>query len=207
MIREALSDHKAGLTERLWTLLENPKNDQDQRFRAACALAAFAPDDPRWEKVSDDVAATLVVQKPFVHCPMDRSLEGCGALADSAAGRLSCGRETQRLGTRVDRHCLWQLRRRLPDAYARLEKQLDEKSAPDAPVDAKIALAKKQASVGRGPAGHGPGREGLAAVEAQPRSDVRSYLIDRLGPGGVDPKVLTARLEEEQRYPSGGPSC
>jgi hypothetical protein len=46
--------------------LEDPKKDQDQHFRAACALAAFAPDDPRWQKACGDVAATLVIQKPFV---------------------------------------------------------------------------------------------------------------------------------------------
>ncbi len=66
VIREALSNHRQDLTERLWKLLENPQNDQDQRFRAACALAAFAPDDPRWETVGGTEAATLVVQKPFV---------------------------------------------------------------------------------------------------------------------------------------------
>src|SRR5947209_17334824 len=56
VIRQALLDHKADVTERLWTLLENPKNDQGRRFRAACALATFAPDDPRWENVGGDVA-------------------------------------------------------------------------------------------------------------------------------------------------------
>ncbi len=62
VIREALSDHMQDITERLWKLLENPQNDQDQRFRAACALAAFAPDDPRWETVGGTEAATLVGQ-------------------------------------------------------------------------------------------------------------------------------------------------
>ena len=52
----------------------------------------------------------------------------------------------------------------MPDAYARLEKQLDEKSDPDASVDAKIALAKKQASIGVALLVDGPGREGLAAA-------------------------------------------
>ncbi|HQR08281.1 MAG TPA: serine/threonine-protein kinase, partial [Gemmatales bacterium] len=35
VIREALFDHKQDLMERLWTLLENPKNEQDERFHAA----------------------------------------------------------------------------------------------------------------------------------------------------------------------------
>ena len=35
-------------------------------------------------------------------------------------------------------------------------------------------------------------------LKHRPDPTLRSYLIDRLGPGGVDPKVLTARLEEEK---------
>ena len=35
-------------------------------------------------------------------------------------------------------------------------------------------------------------------MKHSPDPTLRSYLIERLGPGGVDPKVLTARLEEEQ---------
>jgi hypothetical protein len=41
-------------------------------------LAAFAPDDPRWEKVGDDVAATLVIQKPFVIAQWTDALKGVG---------------------------------------------------------------------------------------------------------------------------------
>ena len=78
VIREGLFDHKADLTERLWTLLENPKNDQDQRLHAACALAVFAPDDARWKKVSGDVAVTLAIQKPFVLAQWTDALKGVG---------------------------------------------------------------------------------------------------------------------------------
>jgi hypothetical protein len=58
--------------------LKNPKNDQDERFRVASALAVFAPDDSRWEKVSGDVAATLVIQKPFVIGQWTDALKGVG---------------------------------------------------------------------------------------------------------------------------------
>ena len=112
VIREALSDHKQDLTERLWTLLENPKNDQDQRFRAACALAAFAPDDPRWEKVSGDVAATLVIQKPFVIAQWTDALKGVGRwlippLADFLVDEKRSVSERGLIAS-----CLWHLRRR-----------------------------------------------------------------------------------------------
>ncbi len=85
-----------------------------------------------------------------------------------------------------------------PDVYARLEKQLDEKSAPDAPVDVKIALAKKQASIGTALLVMGKGEKVWPLLKHSPDPTLRSFLIERLGPGGVDPKVLTARLEEEQ---------
>jgi hypothetical protein len=78
VIREALFDHQQDLTERLWILLGNPQQDQDQRLRAACALAAFAPDNPRWEKVSGDVAAALVAQKPFGIAQWIDALKGAG---------------------------------------------------------------------------------------------------------------------------------
>ena len=34
----------------------------DGRFRVACALAAYAPDDPRWEQFNREVAAKLVTE-------------------------------------------------------------------------------------------------------------------------------------------------
>jgi hypothetical protein len=65
VIRESLLDHKEDLTTKLWALVENPQNDQDERFRSACALAVFAPIDARWEKLSGEVAEMLVNQEPF----------------------------------------------------------------------------------------------------------------------------------------------
>ena len=199
VIREALLDHKADLTERLWTLLENPKNDQDQRFRAACALAAFAPDDPRWEKVSGDVAATLVDPETVCDCPMDGCLEGRGTMADPAAGRLSCGRETQRIGTRFDRQQSMALTP--PTCPMRMpgwRSSWTRKVTADASVEAKVALAKKQASIGMALLVMGRGEKVWPLLKHSPDPTLRSFLIERLGPGGVDPKVLTARLEEEQ---------
>jgi formylglycine-generating enzyme required for sulfatase activity len=215
VIREALSDHKQDLTERLWLLLENPKKDQDQRFRAACALAAFAPDDPRWEKVGDDVAATLVVQKPFVIAQWADALKGVGhwllpPLADFLVDEKRSVSDRGLIATVYGTYAA-----DTPDAYAQLEKQLEEKSNPnaplddrDAPLDDRIALvkklddrnalAKKQASIGMALMVLGKGEKVWPLLKYSPDPTLRSYLIERLGPGGVDPKVLTAHLEEEQ---------
>ena len=44
----------------------------------------------------------------------------------------------------------------------------------------------------------GKGEKVWPLLKHSPDPTLRSYLIERLGPGGVDPKVLTARLDEEQ---------
>lgn len=198
VIREALSDHKHDLTEKLWGLLENPKNDQDRRFRAACALSVFAPDDPRWKKASGDVAATLMIQKPIVIAQWANALKGVGnwlvpQLADFLVDEKRSMSERGLIASVYGTYAA-----DLPDAYARLEMQLDEKTAPDASVAAKIALAKRQASVGVALLVMGRTEKVWPLFEHRPDPTLRSYLIDRLGPGGVDAKVLTSRLDEQK---------
>jgi serine/threonine protein kinase/formylglycine-generating enzyme required for sulfatase activity len=198
VIRGALSDHRQDLAVRSWSILENPKNDQDRRLRAACALAAFAPDDPRWEKAGGDVAATLVIQKPFVVAQWADALKGVGhwlipPLADFLTDEKRSVPERGLIATVYSTYAAG-----LPDTYARLEKQLAEKGSPDAPVDAKIALAKRQASVGVALLVMGRTEKVWPLLRHSPDPTVRSYLIDRAGPGGVDAKALIARLEEEK---------
>jgi formylglycine-generating enzyme required for sulfatase activity len=198
VIRGALQGHQQALTERLWIHLENPQNDPDQRLRAACALAAFAPADPRWEKVRGDVTAALVVQKPFVIAQWTDALKGVGRwlisppadfLVDETRGVAERGLITTVYGTYAAD---------VPDAYVRLETQLNEESEPPASVDAKITLAKRRASVGVALLVLGRTEKVWPLFEHRADPTLRSYLIDRGSPGGVDPKVLTARLEEEK---------
>jgi len=198
VIREALSDHKADLTDRLWTLLENPQNDQDERLRAACALTAFAPDDPRWEKANGDVAAALVVQKPFVIAQWTDAFKGAGKwlLPPLADFLVDEKRSVSERGLIVPVYGTYAAD--VPDAYARLEKQLDEKSDTNASVEAKVALAKKQASIGVALLVMGRTEKVWPLFEHRVDPTLRSYLIDRAGPGGVDAKVLTAWLVEKK---------
>ena len=198
VIREALFDHKQDLTERLWTLLENSQNAQDQRFRAACALAAFAPDDFRWEKVRPDVAATLVIQKAFVIAQWTHALKGVRKwlippLADLLVDEKRSVSERGLIATIYGTYAV-----DMPGAYARLEKQLNEKSSPGASVGAKVALAKKQASAGVALLVMGRGEKVWPLFKHGPNPTLRSYLIDRVGPGGVDAKVSISRFAEEK---------
>jgi serine/threonine protein kinase/formylglycine-generating enzyme required for sulfatase activity len=197
VIRKALFDHSQDLTVRLWSLLENPTNDQDQRLHAACALATFAPDDSRWEKVRADVASTLVIQKPFVIAKWGDALKDVAKwlvppLADMLADENRAVSERGFIASVYGSYAA-----ELPEAYARLEDQLDEKSDADAPVEAKTSLARKQASIGVALLVMGRTENVWRLLQHQADPTLRSYLIDRLGPAGVDPKVLTARLDQE----------
>jgi formylglycine-generating enzyme required for sulfatase activity len=197
VIRGALSDHKQDLTERLWTLLGNPKNDQDQRFRAACALAALAPDDPRWEQAAGDVATTLIIQKPFVIAQWTDALRGAGKwlippLADFLVDEQRSMAERGVIATVYGTYAA-----ALPAAYSRLEKQLSAWPELYTPVEARVSLARRQASLGVALLVMGRTDRVWPLLRHQPDPTLRSYLIDRAGPGGVDAKVLTGRLEEE----------
>jgi serine/threonine protein kinase/formylglycine-generating enzyme required for sulfatase activity len=198
VIREALSDHKQDLTERLWALLENGQNAQDQRFRAACALAALAPDDLRWAKVSNDVATMLIIQKPFVIAQWTDALKGVGKwlilpLGDFLVDERRTVSERGMIATVYGTYAA-----DLPNAYARLEKHLSQHPEPATPVEAKAALARRQASIGTALLVMGRTEKVWPLLKHQPDPTLRSYLIDRVGPEGVDPKVLIARLEDEQ---------
>ena len=198
VIREALAAHAPQLTERLWELLANPAVEQDRRLRAACALAVFAPDDSRWENVGRDVAATLVIQKPFAVAPWTDALKGSGRwlipplaefLVDETRGFSERGVIASVYGSFATT---------VLGAEARLESQSTAAVAPGITPDAKTALAKRQASLGVALLIMGRGETVWPMLKLSPDPTIRSYLIERLASGGVDPKILIARMGEEK---------
>src|SRR5205807_2656036 len=58
---------------------QGPEGDRDQKLRAACALALFAPQDERWDQVRREVAETLVIQKPLLIADWTEAFKGAGA--------------------------------------------------------------------------------------------------------------------------------
>jgi formylglycine-generating enzyme required for sulfatase activity/tRNA A-37 threonylcarbamoyl transferase component Bud32 len=67
VLRDRLAAHAAELRQRLWATVERPPQGQEgRRLRAACALAVYDPDAPRWDQVGEAVAADLVAV-PAVH--------------------------------------------------------------------------------------------------------------------------------------------
>jgi hypothetical protein len=86
----------------------------------------------------------------------------------------------------------------LPDAYARLERVLAEPSGPGASAEAKVTLARRQASIGTALLVMGRTEPVWSLLKQKADPTLRSYLIDRAGSGGVDARVLLARLDHEK---------
>src|SRR5262249_32361217 len=61
VIRDALDPYRTALVERLWAVAEKPeRGKEEQRLRAAAALARYDPDGRRWDQSCCQVAEDLV---------------------------------------------------------------------------------------------------------------------------------------------------
>jgi eukaryotic-like serine/threonine-protein kinase len=70
VIRDLLGPRRVELVNRFWKVASNPAADRNQRFRAACALAAYdSGNDERWDEIADDVAEKLVTENPLLLKP------------------------------------------------------------------------------------------------------------------------------------------
>jgi hypothetical protein len=60
VVRDALLPYKDEVAGPLWKVALDPRQKDQPRFQAACALATYAPGDPRWSQVNAFVAGRLV---------------------------------------------------------------------------------------------------------------------------------------------------
>jgi formylglycine-generating enzyme required for sulfatase activity len=196
VIRDVLWPYRDGLKEKLWAVLEDRNGDPDQRLHAACALARYAPDDPpRWEKVGGDVAARLVTENALVLGPWVDALRPVrGVLLPPLATFLEDEKRSadQR---RTIAGVYGTYAADSPEAFAQLEKRLAAESEPGAPEDAKLDLARRQANLGVALLLMDRGEQVWPLLKHSPDPTRRSYLIDRLGSGGVAAPALGDRLD------------
>ena len=194
VIRDALLPHKTQLAERLWELLEDRKADLDQRLRAACALARYTPEDPRWAHVSGDVAARLVIQNASALGTWTSALQPAGKFLLPALASFLVQEDRHPSERRVIASLYMTLADGQPDALAPLERELDEQASGEAGV----ALAKRRANIGVALLVMGRGETVWPRLRHSSDPTLRSILIHRLAPGGVDPKLLLTRFEQER---------
>jgi eukaryotic-like serine/threonine-protein kinase len=189
-IRAALRPHAEDLETGLWAELEERGADPIKPLRTACALAAYAPEDARWQKLSGHVANGLLAENALEIGRWAEALKPVGKslLPPLADFLLREGRAP------ADRGIIARLYRDYaedtPDGFALLEKALSSKDALPDP----LALPRRQANAAAALAVMGRWDRVRPLLRHAEDPTARSYLIAWLRPGGVAPQALIDQL-------------
>jgi serine/threonine protein kinase/formylglycine-generating enzyme required for sulfatase activity len=196
VVRGVLAQYRDVLAPKLWAELASPRSDPDHRFRAACALTEYAPGDARWADESKFVVQRLLVTHP-AHQPFWADAlraarnQVLPALASSQAD-CSCS-ETQRTA-------ITELYRRIangaPAGLGPLVEELD-RTAVRNDQEKEVHWARRRTNVAAALVALGRPEKVWPLLIHTPSPTVRSYLIERLGTAGVDPRALMDRLARE----------
>jgi eukaryotic-like serine/threonine-protein kinase len=225
VIGDALAPYKDQLLEQLWPAVEQlAQGKEQQRLRAACALASYDRDSQRWVKVREQVANDLVgVPAVYLATWMESLRPVRGQLQASLAAiyRDAKRRETERsLATDILADYAADQPQVLADLvmdaddkqfaviYPKFKEQgerglrvltseIDRKLPPDAKDDAKEKLAKRQANGAVALLRMNQPAKIWPLLKHSPDPRARSYLIHRLYPLGADAGAIIQRLDEE----------
>jgi hypothetical protein len=189
VIRGALLPHKEKLLDRLRLQLMDETRDPDKRFRAACALAGYAPDDTRLTAYSAFIVERLVRENALVLNYWKEALEPVGgSLLSSLADVLQ-----QEKADPLQRRMIAQLYIGFAGPEE-AERMLSQKLPRDASSEAKVITARRLATVAAALAAMGRDDKVWPLLVHSQDPTLRSYLIERLGSAGVDPQVLERQL-------------
>jgi serine/threonine protein kinase/formylglycine-generating enzyme required for sulfatase activity len=184
-IRTLLAQQQDQVVGRLWTVLGDRNQGLDRRLRAACALARYVPDDERWANVGEDLTAKLVTENSLVLGKWSELLRPVGRwlwpplaklLDDEKRKEMELGTLATLFGTFAAGDA---------EAFARLEKGL------------RVDSARRQARLGAALLLMGRDEQVWPLLKHSSDPTVRSYLMEWLGPAGVEPGFVAARLERE----------
>ena len=221
VLRAALALHHEEISAPLWAAAQGPA---PQRLRAAAALAAYAPDDPRWNGVAGLVVDDLVRENP-VH--VGHWSENLRPVAIRLLPPLSAYFRDSRPESAAERNLATNLivdyASNRPAMLADLLMDSDEKQFavlfPKVVGDGLVALHAELCKTVPGdlPASD-PRRETLARRQAtaavallrnnqpdevwpllkhSPDPRLRSFIIDKLSPLGADARRVAERLRTE----------
>jgi eukaryotic-like serine/threonine-protein kinase len=225
-LRDALIPHQSDLRDKLWTALEQPaKGKEGQRLRAACALGRYDPDSDRWPKVAEPVVNDFVAASPLAlegwrHSlrPLRKQLQAALEAVYRNANRTAVDRNqatyiladyaadqpralADLLMDAGDQQpfaaLLAKVKEQGETGLAFLQAEIDRKLADARDEPAKEALAKRQANAAVALVLLDRPGKVWTLLEQSPDPRVRSYLIHRLGPWGVDVSLITRRLGQE----------
>jgi serine/threonine protein kinase/formylglycine-generating enzyme required for sulfatase activity len=193
-LREVLAPYKEDYTERLWDQLADGSADPGRRFRAACALAGYAPGDSRWADYGAFVVQRLVGANALVLSYWKEALEPVGG---RLLGALAAALEDDQWGA-AQRGTITELYRGFAAGREHGWTPLEERLAGvEGEGVREVGPAKRKANVAAALVTLGRGPKVWHLLIHTPYPTLRSYLIERLGSSGIDPRILTDRLKEE----------
>ncbi len=188
--------YKETLVKPLWTVLVDVKADPGQRLRVACVLAAYAPDDDRWDKVSGDIAVRLVAENPLVIGKWAECLRPVGRHLLPPLAVLLLEEKRSAAERRIIAGVYAGYTDGVPNAFATLEGVLTEWSGPQASEEDRLTLIRRQANAAVALAAMGRWDKVAPLLRHSPYPTLRSYLIDRLG-RSLEARALLDRLSPE----------
>jgi formylglycine-generating enzyme required for sulfatase activity len=225
VVRDALAPHRDQIQESLWQVLENGKTPPE-RFRAACALARFDPESPRWDKTAADVAGALVTENPIYLGVWMTSLAPVRAKLLKPLGKIFSSRDNSAERS-VATSVLLEYAKDQPETlvdligsaddqqYAKLfplvqglrertvpllERELHKEPPPKEDVQACDAFAKRQAQAGVALLQLGEADAVWPLLRRRDGDDPsrRTYLLHLLSRLGTEAPPIARRLQAEQ---------
>ena len=193
-IRNELSSRGDRLRETLWNEFDSPNASPSNRFRAACALAAYAPEDERWEKIASDVAARLLLQEPFAIGDWTRSLESAKKWLMPPLEEMIVDEQRSPADRSLALRAFQNLAGDQSGAYDDFEKLFSWTTESDRKDSKRLMVTKRQANAGV--ALLLAGRIGPVRSVLKNDSDplLRTHIIDRLAPANLPHTVLSEYL-------------
>jgi formylglycine-generating enzyme required for sulfatase activity len=194
-VREQLAPHRGAVAGRLWEVLADRKGAPGERLRAACALAEYAPEDARWPQVSRDVAGRLVAVE-VLELPQWRDLlRPVGPHLLPPLAELVASEDPGRVGRGTVARLYGDYAEGRPERFAPLEQALEGTGAPAGTPDERLAQARRRANAAATLAALGRWDRERPLLQHTPDPTLRSYLIDRLVPGGAGHRALAELVE------------
>jgi serine/threonine protein kinase/formylglycine-generating enzyme required for sulfatase activity len=226
--RYAFPGCKEALVGRLWSVVDQPPPGREhQRLRAACALAAYDPENPRWERSGGPVVEQLVAVNPIflaswadgfrpvaprlieplaaVYRDAKEGRAGSRALASSLLADYAAGQPGVLCDLLLDAdeaqfETIFSKVEAYPShAGERMEEELARTTAAGAKNAEKERLAKRQANAAVALLRLGRTEKVWPLFEQRADPRGRSYLIRRLSPLGADPGLLLRQLAVERK--------
>lgn len=212
------------LSTRLWDELEPSAVEPKRRFRAAVALANYAPESNRWDERISEVTEQLLAQ-PSLHIPgwvdalrplkdrlipslyafysdHDPSHEIARKVADQILADYASDRPDQLADVLAESHpdaflmLFDKLRPHGAKAISALESAFDRATAQGR-ADTSDSEASRAANLAIALFRMGKPERLWPLLKASPTPRIRSFLIDRLAPMGGDPQPLVERALTE----------